>query len=63
MLFDTDFEDEVTVIEVRDELEAAFEPPPLPFPLVSKKDTPSGETGLEDLEELEFRALASGILG
>lgn len=58
MLFDTAAEDEVTVIQVRDELEDAFEPPALPFPLVAKKSEHEVRT-----DEIEFVALGPAIFG
>lgn len=58
MLFDTATDDEITVIQVRDELEEAFEPPALPFPLVARKGSHEMRT-----DELEFVAAGPALFG
>ncbi len=57
MRLDTCPDDEITVIDIREELDAALEPPALPFPLVSRKRPH------DDVPELRFRALSDGLLG
>ncbi|MGE0787326.1 MAG: hypothetical protein AB7S26_16760 [Sandaracinaceae bacterium] len=57
MLFDTEFEDELTIIDLSFDAREAFEPPPLPIPLVCRRELAEPEP------ELTFRALASGLFG
>ena len=60
MLFDTELDDEVTVILVREELELAAEPPPLPIPLVARK-LPAADRITLELDALDLEALAAAL--